>query len=369
MPQVNCLGVTELKVMTCPRYEVEVDRVTQPEWSELIDRFEDANIYHTWSFGAIRSGRRSLSHLVVKRDGEVRGIAQVRIVCPGKVRLGIAYLRWGPLCQLHGEELDPSIVETMTTALRQEYVANRGLLLEVLPNAFSGSHRAQVFQSALSAFACRSATGARVYHTIVLELSPSLEELRRKLDKKWRNQLSAAERNNLSVIEGDTSEHYRTFCRLYAEMWARKRFHSGVDIEEFGRIQEDLPKSQRMRVMIAQQGGRPVAGLVGSVMGDSAIYLLGATNDLGMKSKGAYLLQWTMIQRLKEKGILHYDLGGIDSQGNPGVYHFKSGLSGVDLTHIGPFLACDNRLSAVAVKAGQVLRSSYRELKHRLAHA
>jgi len=36
--------------------------------------------------------------------------------------------------------------------------------------------------------------------------------------------------------------------------------------------------------------GEPVAGLVASAMGDTAIYLLGATSDKGLNSKGAYLL-------------------------------------------------------------------------------
>ena len=52
-----------------------------------------------------------------------------------------------------------------------------------------------------------------------------------------------------------------------------------------------------------------MAGLVASAMGDSAIYLLGATSDEGLKSKGAYLLQWTLIKWLKECGFKWYDSG------------------------------------------------------------
>ncbi len=121
---------------------------------------------------------------------------------------------------------------------------------------------------------------------------------------------------------------YRTFCRMYKQMRKRKTFETTVDVEEFGRIQQDLPESHRMQVLICEDNGVPVAGLVASAMGDSAIYLLGATSDEGLKSKGAYLLQWTLIKWLKERGVRWYDLGGIDPEGNPGVYHFKRGLSG-----------------------------------------
>ena len=138
-------------------------------------------------------------------------------------------------------------------------------------------------------------------------------------------------------------DEYRTFCRMYEQMWKRKTFETTVDVEEFGRLQEDLPETHRMRILICEQDGVPVAGLVASAMGDSAIYLLGATSDDGLNAKGAYLLQWTLIQWLKENGIKWYDLGGIDPEGNPGVYTFKKGLSGTDVSQLTPLVACDER--------------------------
>jgi len=350
-------------------YQVEVDSVTESDWCGLLDRFEDANIYQTWAYGSVRWGTKSLSHLVLKRDGEVLGMAQLRIVRPRNFRLGIAYLRWGPLCHLRTQELDPTIVHAMATALREAYVEKRGLYLEILPNAFSDSRRAEIFRSAFSRFDQRSGISAKKYRTFVLDLSPSLDELRKKLDKKWRNQLNAAERNDLRIIEGGSIGEYDIFCKLYAQMRERKRFETTVSTEEFRRIQEHLPANQRMRILICEHKEQPVAGLVCSAIGDSAIYLLGATNENGMKLKAAYLLQWAMIRSLKDRRIHYYDLGGIDPIANPGVHHFKSGVNGADVSHISPLIACDNRFSAAFVKAGQVVRGGLRRLQLRFAHA
>ena len=349
-------------------YRVEIDNLSESDWSDMLDRFEDANIYQTWSYGAIRWGKNNLSHLVLMRGDEVRGIAQLRIVRPNYLRIGIAYLRWGPLCHPSGEELDFNTIRAMATALREEYVDKRGLYLEILPNAFLGSTRAEMYRSAFSEFDCKSGIAGEKYRTFVLDLSPSIEELRGNLDKKWRNQLSAAERKYLKVIEGVGREEYRIFSKLYTEMLERKKFESTVSIEEFGRIQEHLSAKQRLRILICEQAGQPVAGIVCSELGQSAIYLLGATSEEGMKSKGAYLLQWAMIRSLKEKGIRYYDLGGIDPEMNPGVHHFKSGLSGVDLCHISPLIACDNRFSAILAKAGQVLHGGLRRYQHGFAN-
>ena len=129
------------------------------------------------------------------------------------------------------------------------------------------------------------------------------------------------------------------------------------------RIQADLPETHRMRILICEQEGIPVASVVASVMGDSAIYVLGATSDKGLDAKGSYLLQWTLIQWLKERGVRRYDLGGIDPQQNPGVYHFKRGLSGADVCQLSPLVACENTVSSAVVQAGLVARRMMRKFK------
>jgi len=102
---------------------------------------------------------------------------------------------------------------------------------------------------------------------------------------------------------------------------------------------------------------------VASAIGDSAIYLLGATSDDGLDSKGAYLLQWTLIEWLRNSGVKQYDLGGIDPEVNPGVYHFKKGFSGSDVCQLNPFIASSSALSSGMVRAGLAVQ---RTLKGRL---
>ena len=122
-------------------WQVEVEAATPATWSSMLDLFEDANIYQTWSYGEVRWGRKNLSHLVLKRNGEIVAMAQVRIIRPTRFKFGMAYLRWGPLCHRKGTELDAETVTEMARALNQEYVCKRRLLLQILSNAFVGSFR------------------------------------------------------------------------------------------------------------------------------------------------------------------------------------------------------------------------------------
>jgi len=344
-------------------WQVEVERTTQADWSQMLDLFDDANFYQTWSYGGVRWGEKNLSHLVLKRGGEVLGIAQLRIVRPTRFKFGMAYLRWGPLFERRGRPLDPEVVINMARALEEEYIEKRKLFLRILPNAFVGSPRAAVIQSAFREFTPEPLDAGNTDRTFVLDLTPSIEELRRKLDKKWRNQLTSSEKKGLNILAGTGSNEYRIFCQIYNQMRKRKTFESAVDIEEFGRIQENLPESQRMRILICHGGDGPVAGLVASAMGDLAVYLLGATSDDGLSSKGAYLLQWTLIKWLKESGFRWYDLGGINPERNPGVYHFKKGLSGADICRVGPIVACGSIVSSAIVRTSLAMQGAIRRSK------
>jgi len=350
----------DLNPMPNPGWQVEVDRATQAEWAQMLDLFDDANLYQTWSYGGIRWGEKNLSRLVLKRNGEVLGIAQLRIVRPTRLKFGMAYLRWGPLFERRGRPLDPDVAISMARALELEYIGKRKLFLRILPNAFAGSPRAELIHSAFSAFTAEPLIAENTYRTFVVDLAPEVDELRKNLDAKWRNHLKRAEKNGLNVVAGTGSHEYRIFSQIYNQMRKRKSFETTVDVQEFGRIQEDLPEAQRMRILLCQNKGEFVAGLVTSAMGDSAIYLLGATNEEGLKSQGAYLLQWATIKWLKERGIRWYDLGGIDPDRNPGVYSFKRGFSGTDVTQINPLVACESVVSSALVRASLAMQGAIR---------
>ena len=357
--------------MAEPVYQADVDIVSPADWAALLECFEDSNLYQTWSYGAVRWGEQNLSHLVLRQGSKVIGIAQLRIIRPPLLKCGIAYLRWGPLCQLRGSALEFDSVRRMATALHEEYVVKRGLFLRLLPDVFANSERAAIFQKAFSGVCKPSSDHNSSDRTFVLDLAPPLDELRKKLDQKWRNQLNRAEKNNLAVVQGSGSAEYQEFLSLYQEMWDRKRFDTTVDVNEFARICEDLPARLKLRILVCLHQGIPVSSIVCSALGNTGIYLLGATTGNGLQVKAAYLLQWAMIKWLKENGFRYYDLGGIDPKLNPGVYHFKSGLSGRDVTRTAPFESCESPLSSLLMKATDAARCGFgataRNLRRRLA--
>ena len=338
------------------RSRVQVDQVAESDWNSLLEGFADASIYQTWAYGAVRWGESQLSHLVVLRDCMPVGLAQLRILKVPLLGAGVAYIRGGPACTRKEYDFDPAAWRATLEALVAEYVRKRKLTLRILPYVFGQDPVAEAVSAAVNRIGFAEHGGLRRYKTLRVNLQPSLQEIRAGLAHKWRNQLNAAERNGLDITEGGQPELFHEFTSLYLEMFARKRFKTSVAVSEFEEIQKRLPESQKMAVLIARKNGRLLCGLVASTIGTTGVYLLGATGDDGLKAKGSYLLQWRLLERLKEVGCHWYDLGGIDPKSNPGVYHFKQGLSGDEAVEIGPYDAHGSLLSRLTADFGERLR-------------
>lgn len=342
---------------------VSVDTVSEDDWNRWLPKFSDASLYQTWAFGSVSWTDKSTSRIVLRRGAEPIGLAQLRLAQIPLVNRGVAQLRWGPVCVRREEGFQPDIYRAMATAVVREYSQERRLLLRVIPRTLQEDPAGDEVRRIWTGLGLTPDAEARVYHTFRVDLSRPLDAIRKGFDGKWRNQLNASERNGLEIVEGTGGELYRTFLDLYREMMARKQFETSVDPEEFERIQARLPDPQKMLVLISKKDGRPMTGLVGSVVGDTGIYLLGATSDEGMKTKGSYLLQWTMMQRLKERGCVWYDLGGINRETNPGVYHFKEGMGGQEAHELGRLSLAGSQLSTLTVAGAENLRKTIGWLK------
>jgi lipid II:glycine glycyltransferase (peptidoglycan interpeptide bridge formation enzyme) len=183
-------------------------------------------------------------------------------------------------------------------------------------------------------------SNVKPYRTFLLDLSPSLEELRKNLDHQWRKRLNSAEKSNLVITKGVEEEEFSTFQELYYEMLSRKKFEPGIDDRDLRKIQSDSPDFLKMKIFICSHDGKPIASYVISAIGEVGVPLLSATGNEGLRLNGSYLIQWEIIKWLKEKGFMWHDLGGIDPIGNPGVYNFKRGIAGKngkEVTQLGQF--------------------------------
>jgi hypothetical protein len=304
--------------------------------------FEDANLYQLWHHATGPQQLAGVSRLVLRKDDEVVAMAEVRLFQVPLTKHGIAYIRWGPLWRVRSRRPDPEIFRQAVRALVNEFVSRRGMILRLNPRMFTGEEGECV--RILEEEGLSREEPDTEKRTLVIDLAPSLEDLRKSLDKKWRNCLSKAERADLTIATGTSVELFQEFAGVYNRMLSRKQFAPTASIAKHLRIQKRLPDNLKMSVVLARQAGKACAGAVYSSIGNTGVYLFGATDEIGMQTSGSYLVQWNVLKHLKEIRIQHYDLNGINPDSNPGTYHFKKGLAGrngADMTFAGQFQAFD----------------------------
>lgn len=321
-----------------PGYESEVTTFDRDAWHRIIRLFDDSNIYQTWSHDALRRGFNEVSHLVLRLDGEIVAAAQLRILHVPFMKVGVAYVRWGPLWKTRKEPANPDVFRQAVRALRNEYVIRRRMMLRLYPSVYKDE--GQFIEEVLRKEGYREHKQKKEDRTLLLDVRPAAEDIRRNFHQKWRNVLNQAEKQGLAIIEGEDDDLFRIFIGLYREMLSRKKFAASTDIDRFRSMQKDLPPGWKMRIFLCRSDEGIGSGAICSASGVRGVYLFGATNAVGLKNKGSYLLQWRIIHWLKEKGCIIYDLNGISPEENPGTFRFKHGLAGKngrDVLYLGQY--------------------------------
>ncbi len=328
--------------------------ITEKEiWNGYLTQFEDANIYQCWNFSRYAQNEKLVRHMAFFNNEELIGLAAVRIRTAPIVKRGIAYILRGPIWQKIDQQSADDVLYKLLELLKQEFVIKRKLLVRIKPQIFSDVNpKIESFKE----HGYELVKSVPVYKSLVLYLDEDLEEIKRHFKPRWRNYLNQAEKNDIKVVSGSDSKFFETFISLYEKMHERKKFKEYVDVNGMYKMNRNLDKEFKLQIFIAYNDDKPVSGLVGTTIGDTSIYLLGASNKTGMEIRSSYLLQWEMIKWSKIMNCSRYDLGGIDPKLNPGVYRFKLGISKKEITGIGTFESFNSRLTKLIVSFGEFLK-------------
>lgn len=178
----------------------------------------------------------------------------------------------------------------------------------------------------------RIAKGASLAMTDLM----SPEDMRSRLNQKWRNQLKKAEASRLKVEDQPLSaQRHDWFLKAEANQQKSRgyRAYPGGFLLAFSAANQ-----AKARLYSANLDGQPVAGMLVLMHGRMATYQAGVTTDSGRSSCAHNLLLWQIMCDLQSRGFSCLDLGRADL--SPGLRRFKLGsgarienLAGTYLSH------------------------------------
>ncbi len=318
------------------RDKLRIENMDRMRWNSEVAEFADANFQQDWAYFDLLAERRTCQHEEVGIwEGEnLLGIASVRIRRIPLLRMGVAYVAGGPLVN-RGAEGDLDRFKKCLEALRDEYVRKRKFTLRVLPPIGDCPWNRGANEVMMDLGMAPNRTG-RKYRTLLVDLRRPLEAIRSGLAQKWRNCLNSSERESLSVRWTSDLAAFEKFQADHEFFVKSKGFSVDLDAAFYRSVRERESDATSLELAIVEKDGESVAIHLGSYLGDTAVYLLGLTEETALKSKAANFLHWEVIKKAHQRGMRWYDLGGIDPEENPGVFKFKAGFCGDDVQAAGP---------------------------------
>ena len=278
--------------------------------------------------------------LVLKRRIPIRGIG---------ARLNILYVPKGPLMDWSATPLRERVLNDL-----QSFAKRQGaIFLKIDPDVVLGTglpERSPTSpdvgldedgQAVMSELKRRgwlfSANQIQFRNTVMLDLSPSEDEMLARMKQKTRYNIRLAGRKGVAVRIG-TLDDLPMLYKMYAETSVRDGFV--IRDESYYQtvwktfmsppIVNGQPSAEPL---IAEVDGEPVAGIFVFYSAGRAYYIYGMSRDAHREKMPNYLLQWEAMQRAKALGCSVYDLWGAPDEFNEsdsmwGVFRFKEGLGG-----------------------------------------
>ena len=307
--------------------EYSIKKLDLTAWLDKVKNFNDYSYTRYWEYSmkaAERVNASSENIAVYDCNNKIISLVNIRIRKLPFGLGGLAYINDGPMID-QGQKDTHHALNTSLSALKNEYVRRRGLVLRV-----SQRHKLDVFCDEevktyqKNGFAKVGDTNA----TMIIDLTQNLDEIRKGFHQKWRNILNKSEKQDIKIISGYDNNLFDDFSELFDDLLVRKSFKVNMDDKFFASIQNNSNLEERFYLAIAYKDGKAISGHLSSICGDTSIYILGATNDLGRTSGASYLLQWHAIKESKKHNCRWYDLGGVERESNPNVYQFKKRMRG-----------------------------------------
>ncbi len=335
---------------TTPVRATPATSADEGDWHRFLAEHPAGDPLQAWGWAEVTAvgGERPVRLIARDDAGKVRGVAQI-LVRPTSFGRSVLYIPHGPIWDWRGPAGDAAL-DRLLEGIRRTGRVERGIVAKIDPRAASSIEPAGLAADRINLeLERRGLRLARVdlqaRTTRVLDLRPGPDALLASFDKDTRNLLRRAEREGVTARVFRDADHaaYRSFAELLAATSARGGFHSR-SADALVRLAEAFAPSGAAYLVLAELGGRPIAGCLALVTGRRAFYLYAASlrEDALRHANGPYLALWTLCRALIVDGIESLDLWGVAEAGDPtadpewaGFSLFKRGFGGERLTHPG----------------------------------
>ncbi|MBP6038012.1 MAG: peptidoglycan bridge formation glycyltransferase FemA/FemB family protein [Candidatus Saccharimonas sp.] len=181
--------------------------------------------------------------------------------------------------------------------------------------------------------------------TVIIDLTPSLDEIITSLNQKGRHAIRRAQRDGVTAAPVELTEpNMRIMFDLLSDT-AAGRFESSLrGYQYYSQFWQAFSKTGRGQLFFAYFDGKVVAAAYCMYLGQKGLYKDGASIRERTVYGASHLLQWEIMVWMKQHGVISYDLCGsphssaIDDPTHKfhGVGRFKTSFN----KHVTDYVGC-----------------------------
>jgi len=308
--------------------------ISPNEWDKFIERFPDAHILQTSSWGQLKAEFGWYVHHITAQDCGTQLL--IKQILPG---IRFAYIAKGPI-GANWNQLWPEI-DTLCRG-------RKCMFLKIEPDIWMvHDQKDKFFYEQIPENFHHSNQSIQPLRTLVIDITGVESQILGRMKQKTRYNINLAQKKNV-VVKPYTD--MGAFYRLMEITGQRDQF----GIHSLGYYQRafDLFSAHgQCQLLVAEYDSSPMGALIVFRNGSRAWYFYGASSNKYRDRMPNYLLQWEAIRWAKAQGCIEYDLWGVPDEdldtleanfanrdsGLWGVYRFKRGFGGELRRSVGPW--------------------------------
>ena len=305
---------------------MKLKEINTEQWQDLIGKFPRASFFHTLEW--LKVLKVGFTHVAVRlyaildeheRD-KIIGLLPVEFARKGPFRLA-----GSPLPGLFTPYQGPLLFEAPDTILKE---VSR-LAAEV--------SKAHYFAVSLPPDGYSELPGGEgpanwePKKTLLLDLTLGKEQLWKNFKAETRNQVRQAEKRGVEIYEPTALDEWlEDYYAMHEAVYSRQKAKPPAKPTFYQALWDQLYEKGELKVILARQKGKAIAGGIFPIHRDTIYFLDGASLRGYQKFRANNLIQWHIISSAASEGLRLYDMVGANI---PSIAHFKRGFGGAEVEH------------------------------------
>lgn len=166
-----------------------------------------------------------------------------------------------------------------------------------------------------------------IFQTSIIDLQKNDSTLWEGIDRKTRNLVRKAEKNDLTVIDGDES-YIEEYYELVSETFSKSNGPRLLPVDFYKSIISNLKPKSMARFRVVKHDERLIAGAIFLCYKENIYFWSGASSHKHRNLAPNNLIQWDILRWARDEGYKYYDLVRIEPDRLPGIAKFKEGWGG-----------------------------------------